>query len=462
MWVSAMKKQEVKKSHHQKPGRDTVTFMVHKDVKKHLEAGKRLFDQGEVDQALSHYKAALTIDPDCALVHFNLGFAYYESHDHEAAKRCYQRSIELQPECSLFLEHLAKLHFESEEYSQAINLFQRADGIGDIQPVSYGLWGRSYYELEQFDSAAEQLNRMLEFELSPTLNGYARYYLVLSWLRAGKLFQARKIVDPLLSLEMADYELLADLGEQLLDSRCITLAKRCFERYLEMREDATVEKSHREIVEIEERIDQILPRLFSGDEERILQNIHLLYQFGSEKVARALASIQNAQSPLVRESILEYHRRYGYPFGGQLNALLTDTVSFVREKCAEYLFFSGDDAHLEAMKRALRDSSPRVRRYAAMYLRDAGASESIALLSQALEDEEDPENQRQLRLALAAAKDRLELHRKEFSEALPEATPAELLTPVQGSSWREKMTRSLWYALLVVAGVLFTLALLSY
>jgi tetratricopeptide (TPR) repeat protein len=319
MWVSAMKKQEVKKSHHQKPGRDTVTFMVHKDVKKHLEAGKRLFDQGEVEQALSHYKAALTIDPDCALVHFNLGFAYYESHDHDAAKRCYQRSLELQPECSLFLEHLGKLHFESEEYSQAINLFQRADGIGDIQPVSYGLWGRSYYELEQFDSAAEQLNRMLEFELSPTLNGYARYYLVLSWLRAGKLFRARKIVDPLLSLEMTDYELLADLGEQLLDSRCITLAKRCFERYLEMRRGRHGREEPREIARNRRtnRSDSPSPvqRRRRAHPSRIST---CCINLEARKWRGALASIQNAQSPLVRESILEYQRRYGYPFGGPI------------------------------------------------------------------------------------------------------------------------------------------------
>ena len=356
-----MKKEQLDKTQGQKPGRDTVTFMVHKDVKKHLEAGKRLFDLGEIPQALSHYKAALEIDPECALVHFNLGFAFYESQDRDSAKRCYQRSIELEPECSLFLEHLAKLHFESEEYSQAISLFHRADSVGEIQPVSFGLWGRSYYELEQYETAAEKLEHMLQFDLSTTLSGYARYYLILSWMRANQLFQMRNEIEPLLFLEMTDYEMLADLGEQLLDTRCITLAKRCLGRYLEMRDDITVKKSYGEIVEIEERIDQILPRLFSGDEERILQNIHLLYQFGSEKVARALASIHDAKSPLIRESVVEYHRKYGYVYEGDLGRLLCDSTMFVREKCTEYIYCSGNPRYAEAMQKRLEDPSSRVR-----------------------------------------------------------------------------------------------------
>ena len=68
-----MKKEQLDKTQGQKPGRDTVTFMVHKDVKKHLEAGKRLFDLGEIPQALSHYKAALEIDPECAPGPFQSG-----------------------------------------------------------------------------------------------------------------------------------------------------------------------------------------------------------------------------------------------------------------------------------------------------------------------------------------------------------------------------------------------------
>ncbi|MCH8902561.1 MAG: tetratricopeptide repeat protein, partial [Bacteroidetes bacterium] len=106
--------------------RDTVTFMVHKDVKKHLEKGKQQFDTGDIRGALSHYKIALSIDPECALVHFNLGFAFYESQDHSAAEQSYQRAIELEPNCSLFLEHLAKLRFEVEEYAAAIRLFEQA------------------------------------------------------------------------------------------------------------------------------------------------------------------------------------------------------------------------------------------------------------------------------------------------------------------------------------------------
>jgi tetratricopeptide (TPR) repeat protein len=436
--------------------------MVHKNVKKHLEAGKRLFDLGDIGSALEEYKAALAIDPDCALVHFNLGFAFYESKDPDAARRCYQRSIELEPNCSLFLEHLAKLHFESEEYSQSISLFQRANAVGEIQPVSFGLWGRSFYELEQFDSAAEQLERMLRAKLTPTLRGYALYYLTLSRLKGEDLFPMRRDIIPLLDLEMPEYDLLADLGEQLLDGKCISLAKQCFERFLDKREDMTVSRSYQEIVEIEQRVDQILPRLFSGDEERILQNIHLLYQFGNEKVARALASIQDAQSPLIREAVVEYHLKYGYPYRGELSRLCRDEVAFVREKAFAYLYKAGEEESLALMREGLEDDSAAVRRFAVMFLRDKGAADHLPVLEEALGQEQDNENQRQLRLAMAAVKMRSEKKRKAMIEdPMPIQTPRELLLPVSPSSAFSGWKPWLGWGLLVAAISIVALFLLS-
>lgn len=457
-----MKREQLDKSQQENKNRDSITFMVHKEVKKHLEAGKRCFDLGDVSGAMTHYKAALDIDSECALVHFNLGFAFYESQDREAARRCYQRAIELEPNCSLFLEHLAKLHFETEEYAQSIGLFQQASMVGQIQPVSYGLWGRAYYELEDFESSAEQLEKMLQFDLTTTLTAYARYYLVLSWLRCGNLFRVRRDIEPLFSLRLNDNDIIADLGEQLLDARCITLAKRCLENFLEDHEDLSVSRSYQEIVEIEQRVDQILPRLFSGDEERILQNIHLLFQFGSEKVARALASIQDAHSALVREAVVEYHRKYGYPFGGDLERLLNDNTAFVREKCAQFIQQSGDIRFARHMQRLLEDSSVRVRRWAALYLRDQGTMDNLPLLTRVLDEEEDPENQRHLRMALSAIKLRCEKQERALIESrLPEETPAELSQPIQNALAQRTLSNEVWYGILVLICAIVILSLLS-
>jgi len=458
-----VKKEQLDKSHPKDKSQDTITFMVHKEVKKHLEEGKRDFDLGDVPSALSHYKAALAIDPECALVHFNLGFAFYESRDHEAAKRSYQRAIELEPDCSLFLEHQAKLHFESEEYAQAISLFERAGRVGQIQPVSFGLWGRAYYELEDYQSASEKLEKMLSLERNPTLISYARYYLVLSHLRAGNLFRARREVEPLLEMKLPDFELLGDLGEQLLDAKCITLARYCLQKFLDDREDLAMARSYQEIVEIEQRVDKILPRLFSGDEERILQNIHLLFQFGSEKVARALASIQDAHSALVREAVVEYHRKYGYPFSGDLDRLLNDSTDFVREKSAQYVCQSGDERYVDTLQRLLEDKSPRVRRYAALFLRDSGAMDTLPLLTQALSDEEDPENQRHLRLAISGVKIRCERQQRAMLDTrAPAEIPPELLEPVDDGKRRKTVSEAVWFVMLVIASIVFILTLLSF
>lgn len=442
---------------------DTVTFMVHKEVKKHLEEGKRLFDLGDTGGALHHYKAALEIDPNCALIHFNLGFAFYEQQDREAARRCYEKAIELEPSCSLFLEHLAKLHFENADYCEAINLFRRAGASGEIQPVSYGLWGRAYYELQDYTAAIEQLEKMLAFDLSPTLTAYARYYLVLSSLEGSDMFRARLSMQQFLDSSPNEHDLLADLGEQLLEARCITLAKRCLERFLEQQEDIAVQRSYQEIVDIEHRVDQILPRLFSGDEERILQNIHLLFQFGSERVARALASIQEAHSPLIREAVVEYHRKYGYPFVGDVGRLLEDDTGFVREKCAHYICSSKDERYLSLAEKMLTDDSDKVRRWGASFLRDRGRMEHLPILTQVLAVEKDSEIQRQMRLAISTVKVHYQKQEKELIDFRPlQQTESENLQPVRCSPIGNRTSQAFWWVLLVISATVLILSLLSF
>jgi len=269
-------------------------------------------------------------------------------------------------------------------------------------------------------------------------------------------------VETLMAMELPDYELLGDLGEQPLDAKCITLAHRCLEKFLEDREELAIARSYQEIVEIEQRVDRILPRLFSGDEERILQNIHLLSQFGSEKVARALASIQDARSALVREAVVEYHRKYGYPFGGSLERLLNDPTDFVREKSAHYVYQSGEERYVHVMQKLLEDRSPRVRRFAVLFLRDVGTMNALPVLTQALAEEEDPENQRHVRLALSGIKRRCERQQRALIDTrLSAETSAGQLEPVEGSNLRRSTGREVWFVVFLAASVILILALLS-
>ncbi|OFW27269.1 MAG: hypothetical protein A3H27_07310 [Acidobacteria bacterium RIFCSPLOWO2_02_FULL_59_13] len=59
--------------------------------------GTLYFKQGNLDQAATYYKAALSVDPDYRLVHFNLGNVFDERNEWDRARGCYEQAIRLDP-----------------------------------------------------------------------------------------------------------------------------------------------------------------------------------------------------------------------------------------------------------------------------------------------------------------------------------------------------------------------------
>lgn len=386
---------------------DTITFLVKKDIKALLEEGKRRFDEGEIALAIEIYESALANDPNCALLFFNLGFAYHELKDYNRAKEYYLKAIELEPECSLFQEHLGRLYFERGDYPAAITTFRNAIEIGQVQPICHGLLGRAYYKSEDFEEAVESLTRMLEMESSASLVNVARYHLILSLLKLSNMFRARSEAETLLRVENCDLDILQNLGDEFSRNDCISLAKRFFERMdLEEGKSVLARSTVEKIRGIEIRIDEIIPRLYDNDEEQVLRSVHALMDVGHEKVARALLSLRFSDSALVRESVVEYLRKYGFPAAAQVVEMLNDESAYVREKASHFVaeaLPSGLDA---AIRPHLSDRSPIVRRNLATYFSRTGGSEVLVDLRSLLDGEADPDTRESLSFAVDAIQKR--------------------------------------------------------
>ena len=387
---------------------DVVTFLVRGDVKRHLESAKALFDDRQLDQAIEEYQMALKIDPDCALVHFNLGFAQQEKRDLVAAKRSYHRAIELDPKCSLFHEHLGKLYFETEEYAQAILFFEKATELGPIQSVSYGILGRAHLARKEFHKSITALNKMLETEQNPGLRVYGNYYLCTAHLDLDNLVEARRIAQSILDDPYTEPQVLRELGHRFLAASCVSMADDLYKRMFELsgKADERSSDAMNEIRDIQKRIDDILPRVFCGDEEVVLQNIHLLNQFGSAKVSRALISISGAKSPLIREAVIEYNRRYGFPVWREVLPFMQDKQGYVREKASQFLKEFDDPDVTCAMRNALFDELIPVKIAAARHLKRFGRFDAIPVLTEALAPEWDPEVREAFLEATSAIKSR--------------------------------------------------------
>ena len=77
-----------------------------------------------------------------------------------------------------------------------------------------------------------------------------------------------------------------------------------------------------DIHSIEKQIDEMLPRLFDGDEERLLHQIHALKEFGNDRISKALLSFIDAPSAPVRESVIRYQTAFGYYVSEQIKPYL--------------------------------------------------------------------------------------------------------------------------------------------
>lgn len=383
------------------PERDALTFLVRKDVKRYLEAGKRFFDSGQVERAIEKYQQALSADPSCALIHFNLGFAYHEEGNVAEARRNYERAIELEPNCSLFLEHLARLHFELEEYHQAIDLFNQAALVGPMLPISYGLLGRAYFEIGEHTRCHAALAQMVEGESNPSLVCVAKSYMVRAMLEMGRACEARQLARQVLRNEDAEVRVLLDLGEAFLRARSIDIARDFFEKVVLRREEALAARRRlEEIQKIDRQIDEFLPQLYHADEERLLRYINVLMKVGSARIAQRLVEgFRNSVSPMVREAVIEYHRRYGLEQFELLAAAESDAVDFVRVKYVEYVADCRYAEKRRFMERCLGDESERIRGLAARYFEDTGSMDLLPTLETAC----DAEGVEAVRAALRAA-----------------------------------------------------------
>ncbi|MCA9428988.1 MAG: tetratricopeptide repeat protein, partial [Candidatus Omnitrophica bacterium] len=324
---------------------ENVVFLVKSQVKKHLEKGKALFDEGDPRGAKEAYEKALEADPTCAIAYFYLGFTHHEMGNTDLAKDYYFQAIDLEPKQSLFLEHLARLHFELGEYSVCLVRFQEAHSVGMLQPISYGLMGRAFFELDRYTEATDCLEKMLEIEEEPSLRRIAYYYAILAYLSESSIFPARLLTERLLREDEGDPVVFSVLSDRFQDHRCLSVAKRLLESVT--KEDHDFEERHatldRELLEAE----HVLPQLFCSEEESLLHQLHQLSQFGSDKVHRVLVSLIQSPSQLVREGILSYCRKFGFDLPkGVLKECLNDT-EMVREATLLYVASTYDRAYMD-------------------------------------------------------------------------------------------------------------------
>jgi tetratricopeptide (TPR) repeat protein len=415
---------------------DKLTFMVKKEVKSLLDSGRLFFEEKKFEEAIRVYTQAVEADPECGLCHFNLGYVHHENGQFAQAMQSYEKAIEIEPTCNLFLEHCARLHFEMLDYKEATRLFYRASLVGKIQPVSLGLWGRALFEQGLFEQSIETFERLLEQQQQPVIQNGAKYWLAIARIKLEHLAAARRIIFELLTVADLDHKVLFELGEHLIEAKCLSLARAVFAKVMAEQPDSLLSRLRTEDIEsLEKQIDEMLPKIFEGDEERMLHQIHALSEFGNDKISRALLSLIHSPSAPLREVIIRYQAKFGYDVSEKILPFLRDPVPFVREAAFEYFEKLFQGIHLKELIRGLQDPNINVRRITARILGRFGSFEHLPELEIALSDPSCQPCHHEIRQAIGRIKHR---YQRKIDQLYNEKTP--LHFPVAAKSrkkdWR--------------------------
>jgi tetratricopeptide (TPR) repeat protein len=105
------------------------------------DRGVRLQIAGRITSAIDSYERAISLAPDYALAHYNLGSAYDEILQYDKALVEYQTAIQNDPRLYFAYNNLARLYMLQErDYVSALRLLERGVNLEPTEPaVRYSL-----------------------------------------------------------------------------------------------------------------------------------------------------------------------------------------------------------------------------------------------------------------------------------------------------------------------------------
>lgn len=144
----------------------------------------------EVDEAMRYYNKATRLDPSLYEAYAGLGWLYYGQERYEVALVLFEKALELLPDCADFMDHVGWVHLLLRHYGRALELFELAL---DHEPHSDFILSHraaALFHLGRIEEAREDVQRVIEAEPEPMVEAFARYLLGLILQAEGRKEQA--------------------------------------------------------------------------------------------------------------------------------------------------------------------------------------------------------------------------------------------------------------------------------
>lgn len=187
------------------------------EVRLNLDQGLQFFNQGEYEQALTVFNAALELDDQQPALWANVGNAHSKLNQNEQAVEAYQKAIDLAPEDPTLYQNMGGLYASMGDTEKARELYQKAVSLsayGDPKDaaVNYYNMGVTFINSGKSEEAIEALNKALEAD-----PGYAEahYQLGISMLGTGQMEESADHLKKY--LELAPQGPNAEVAKQLVE-----------------------------------------------------------------------------------------------------------------------------------------------------------------------------------------------------------------------------------------------------
>jgi tetratricopeptide (TPR) repeat protein len=180
----------------------------------HNNLGNVLFQKGEIDQAIAHYRQAIAMRPDFAEAHYNLGHNLTERGELEDAITHYEKALTINPDDAEVHNSLGNVLLRVGRMGEAIAHYRQAIAIrSDFAEAHYYL-GRILAERGELEDA------ITHYEKALTINpddAQAHNSLGNVLFRVGRAYEAITHYQKALELQPGNADAHANLGSALLE-----------------------------------------------------------------------------------------------------------------------------------------------------------------------------------------------------------------------------------------------------
>ena len=200
----------------------------------HVNLGSVLVQQGQVDEAIAHFKRALEARPDYVGAYNNLGNALLQKGQVDEAMEQFQKALAFQPDDAMVHNSLGTALLQKGRVDEAIVHYQKAlEIIPDSAEACCGL-GNALLQKGRVDEAMEQFQKAIR--LQPDL-ATAHYDLGNLLLQKGRVDEAITCYQKALKIKPGYAEAHYNLGNAFLQERSVDEAIQQYQSALEIKPD---------------------------------------------------------------------------------------------------------------------------------------------------------------------------------------------------------------------------------